>query len=98
MKLIKLQYNKIYSIILTNGIPNTNHLEEKMKRKRELPSIGTVLQKDYKGKLYKAKIVKDETSKSGRAIKFNGKIYKTMSASAKAITKSNVNGWLFWKF
>jgi len=71
---------------------------EKTKIKRELPLAGTVLKGKFKGKPYTAKIVKDKTSPNGRSIKYDGKLYKSMTAAAKVITKQSVNGWRFWKF
>ena len=53
------------------------------------------LRKTYKGKTYKATLLK-----SGK-IKYKGKIYKTPSGSAKEIVQkvaptTKVNGWTFW--
>ena len=72
--------------------------QKKAKIKRELPPTGTVLNGKFKGTPYKAKIVKDQSQKSGRAIKYDGKLYPSMTAAAKAITKQSVNGWRFWRF
>lgn len=68
------------------------------KMKRELPSIGTELKSTYKKTLYKARIVKDPSNAGGKAIKFRGNLYPSMTAAAKAITKNSINGWNFWKF
>jgi len=65
---------------------------------RELPPVGTALMAKFKGTAYKAKIVKDKNNASGRAIKYDGNIYQSMTAAAKAITKQSTNGWRFWKF
>ena len=76
-------------------------MTEKRKRtkiKRELPPVGTVLNGKFKGIPYKAKIVKDKSQTSHRAIKYDGKLYSSMTAAAKAITNQSVNGWRFWKF
>lgn len=75
----------------------------KKKRKRdkiirEIPPIGTDLKGRYKRTSYKAKIVKDSTQKSGKAIKYAGKLFPSMTAASKMITKQSTNGWLFWKF
>ena len=70
----------------------------KKKIKRELPAIGTELFHFYYGKIIQtAKIVKDGSSLSGKALDFNGKKYESLSAAAGAITGKSVNGWIFWK-
>ena len=71
---------------------------KRIKIKRELPPVGTPLNGKFKGTMYKAKIVKDKSQASGRAINYAGKLYPSMTAAAKAITKQSVNGWRFWKF
>lgn len=73
-------------------------MAEKRRIVRELPPVGTILQGKFKGKPYKAKIVKDKNSSSGKAIEYNKELYPSMTAAAKAITNQSVNGWRFWKF
>ena len=76
-------------------------MEKKRKRTkidRELPKIGTILNGKFLGIKYKARIVSDKKAASGRAIKYDDKLYPSMTAAAKAITKQSVNGWRFWKF
>lgn len=68
------------------------------KKVRELPPVGTILHGKFKGKPYQARIVKDENSRNGKSIKYNNKLYPSMSAAAKAITNQSVNGWRFWKY
>ena len=68
------------------------------KIKRELPAVGTVLKGKFKGKHYEARIVKDGSKESGKAIEYAGKLYPSMTAAATVITKQSVNGWRFWKF
>ena len=70
----------------------------KKKIKRELPEVGTKLSGKFKGEPYTAVVVKDKHSPEGKAIKFKGELYKSMTAAAKVITKQSVNGWRFWKF
>lgn len=65
---------------------------------RDLPSVGTRLLGKFFGKTYSAKVVSDKTTRSGKAIEYNGVKYKSMTASAKAITKQPTNGWKFWRF
>lgn len=75
-------------------------MEKKRKRTkivRILPSIGTSLIGKFKGTPYKAQIVKDEAKPNGKAIKFAGRLYPSMTAAAEAITKQPTNGWRFWK-
>ena len=76
-------------------------MTEKRKRrkiKRELPPVGTVLKGKFKGSSFKARIVKDKAQASGKAIKYDDKLYPSMTAAAIAITKQATNGWRFWKF
>lgn len=76
-------------------------MAEKRKRrkiKRELPPAGTILKGKFLKVEYKARIVKDKNSTAGRAVKYDDKLYPSMTAAAKAITKQSVNGWRFWKF
>jgi hypothetical protein len=70
----------------------------KKKIKRELPPVGTVLTGKFFSEPYEAKIIKDKTRPEGKAIKFHGKLYPSMTAAAKAITKQETNGWRFWRF
>ncbi len=65
---------------------------------RELPPVGTVLNGKFKGVAYKARIVSDKTNPAGRAVKYEDRVYPSMTAAAKAITKQPTNGWRFWKF
>jgi len=69
----------------------------KNKIKRELPPVGTVLQAKFKRIEYSAIIVEDKSYKSGKAIKYAGKKYPSMTAAANSITKISTNGWNFWK-
>jgi len=76
-------------------------MPQKRKREkitRELPPVGTNLKGKFKRQSYSAKIVKDVTSPNGRAIRYDGKRYRSMTAAAKVITQQSVNGWRFWKF
>ena len=70
----------------------------KRKFERELPKVGTTLIGKFKGKIYKAMIVKDDNLLSGRGIRFKNKTYKSMTATATSITNNSINGWLFWRF
>jgi hypothetical protein len=71
---------------------------KRMKIDRELPPIGTLLNGKFMGASYKARIVSDKTSPVGRAVKYEDRVYQSVTAAAKAITKQPTNGWRFWKF
>ena len=55
-----------------------------------LPRPGTVITRRYKGRTVRVHVV--ETG-----LAFNGKVYKSLSAVAKAITGSHCNGYLFFR-
>ena len=46
----------------------------------------------FKGKTYRASVLKDGS------IRYGGKIYKSPSLAAAAVTKRPMNGWTFWKY
>jgi len=59
-----------------------------------LPQPGSRFAKTYKGKTYTMEVVKE----AGRVqYKVGSKIYSSPSAAAKSITKTEVNGWVFWR-
>jgi hypothetical protein len=64
---------------------------------RELPSVGTKLERTFFGKKYSAKIVRDKNVSDGRIIELDGMKFTSMTAAAQAITKQPTNGWRFWK-
>jgi hypothetical protein len=64
---------------------------------REMPPIGSKLKGKFFGKQYEAKIVEDDTSPIGRSVNHKGKLFRSLTAAAKDITKQPVNGWRFWK-
>lgn len=75
--------------------------DEKKKKKNDkerIAAVGTVLKGNFKGSSFKAMIVKDKAQASGKAIKYDDKLYPSMTAAAVAITKQSTNGWRFWKF
>ena len=55
-----------------------------------LPPPGTILHRPYKGAVLQVKVLRD-------GFAFEGKLYKTLSAVAKAITGSHLNGFLFFR-
>jgi hypothetical protein len=59
-------------------------------RNHRLPPPGTVLCRPYKGEILQVRVLGDGFS-------FEGKVYKTLSAVAQAITGSHCNGYLFFR-
>jgi Restriction Enzyme Adenine Methylase Associated/Protein of unknown function (DUF2924) len=57
---------------------------------RLLP-VGARLQGTHKGKVYRARARRD-----GR-VRYNGRIYSSLSLAAKAAIKRRTNGWWFWQ-
>jgi len=64
---------------------------------RDLPPAGTRLSGRYRGQEFIAEVVTAEGGEGARALEFQGSQYASLSAAAKAITGSSVNGWRFWK-
>jgi hypothetical protein len=60
------------------------------KRDSRLPPPGTLLHRPYKGEMLQVKVLR-------RGLEFEGKIYPSLSAVAKAITGSHCNGFLFFR-
>ena len=55
-----------------------------------LPRPGTVITRRYKGQTLRVHVL-------DRGLAFNGKVYQSLSAVAKAITGSHCNGYLFFR-
>ena len=55
-----------------------------------LPPPGTILCRPYKGQVVHVKVLRD-------GFAFEGKLYQTLSAVAKAITGSHCSGYLFFR-
>ena len=55
-----------------------------------LPPPGTILYRTYKGEVLQVKVLRD-------GFAFEGKLYQTLSAVAKAITGSHCSGYLFFR-
>lgn len=64
---------------------------------KEMPDVGTQLTRTYKGKTYKAAIVKSSELPKGKGVLLNGVLYPSLTGSARSITHTSVNGWTFWK-
>ena len=57
---------------------------------RRLPPLGTILRRPYKGLLLQVQVRAD-------GFAFDGHVYPSLSAVAKAITGSHCNGFLFFR-
>ena len=55
-----------------------------------LPPAGTVITREYKGQSLQVKVLPKE-------FEFEGEVYKTISAVAKAITRQHCNGYHFFR-
>jgi hypothetical protein len=55
-----------------------------------LPPPGTVITRKYKGEVLQVKVRTD-------GFEYEGKVYASLSAVAKAITGSHCNGFLFFR-
>jgi hypothetical protein len=71
--------------------------KKKQRYDRHLPPIGTRLKGKFMGREYFAEVVGTPDLKEGRGISYQGKVFATMTAAAKEITKQSVNGWRFWR-
>ncbi|MFC1915238.1 DUF2924 domain-containing protein [Chloroflexota bacterium] len=63
------------------------------RKERKLPQSGSRFSKTFKGETYTMEVVKEAgvvRYKVGR------EVYASLSAAAKSITKTDVNGWVFW--
>ena len=57
---------------------------------RRVPSPGTFIERPYKGKTLRVKVIAD-------GFQFEGESYKSLSAVAKRITGQHMNGYLFFR-
>ncbi len=57
---------------------------------QRLPPPGTLLQREYKGRTLRVMVMP-------KGFEHEGTIYRTLSAAAKAITGSHVNGYCFFR-
>jgi len=63
------------------------------RKRRALPEVGATFERDYRGKQYRLRVV----DKSGETwFEVGGRTFRSPSAAAKSITRSEVNGWVFW--
>jgi hypothetical protein len=71
-------------------IPSRPTRKPAPKRDSRLPPPGTILHRSYKGEILQVKILR-------HGLEFEGKLYRSLSAVAKAITGSHCNGFLFFR-
>jgi len=64
-----------------NGRGSANH---------RLPPPGTILTRPYKGQILQVQVLE-------QGFAFNGRVYRSLSAVAKAITGAHYNGYLFFR-
>jgi hypothetical protein len=64
--------------------------ELRSKADKRLPPPGTVIARAYKGETLQVKVL-------AQGIEFEGQVYKSLSAVAKAITGQHCNGYLFFR-
>jgi hypothetical protein len=60
----------------------------------KIPAVGMEFTREYKGERYKMTVVKGGM---GAAFKVGTDIYRTPSQAARSVTKTEVNGWVFWR-
>jgi hypothetical protein len=71
-------------------LPSTRAAKPTAKHHPRLPPPGTILHRPYKGEILQVKVLR-------HGLEFEGKIYRSLSAVAKAITGSHCSGFLFFR-
>ncbi|MBL7196965.1 MAG: DUF2924 domain-containing protein [Candidatus Omnitrophica bacterium] len=79
------EFDPINNIALRPSIPK----ERVLLRDRRLPIPGTVITKEYKGNNFQVKVLE-------KGFEYNSKVYKSLTAVAKAVTGAHWNGYLFF--
>ena len=64
------------------------------RKERSNPKVGCEYVRKFKNKTYKLKVIK---TREGIAYDLNDTVFSSPSAAAKSITKTEMNGWKFWK-
>jgi len=72
-----------------NGDGTTTTVKTSLPAKAAIPMPGTVITRQYKGKLLHVAVLPN-------GFEFDGKVYKSLSAVAKHITGSHINGLRFF--
>ncbi|MDD3375791.1 MAG: DUF2924 domain-containing protein [Candidatus Omnitrophica bacterium] len=83
------KYDPINNKTLRPNTPEMNGPSRKHKRDKRLPILGTVITKEYKGKVLQVKILDS-------GYEYNNKKYKSLSSIAKEVTGAHWNGYLFF--
>ncbi|HQH73494.1 MAG TPA: hypothetical protein PK360_15580, partial [bacterium] len=67
--------------------PGCQIIPKHLRKPLEIPPAGTRLRTSYKGRWYEAVVVHDPANhrSDGRSVRFNGEVYKTLTAAAHAI-------------
>ena len=71
-------------------LPSTRPVKPTAKHDPRLPPPGTILHRPYKGEILQVKVLR-------QGLEFEGKLYRSLSAVAKAITGSHCSGFLFFR-
>jgi len=69
--------------------PSGNGAKPAKARKAKAPSLGTTLVRTWHGRQLQVRVLE-------RGYEYDGAVYKSLSAIAKAITGAHWNGRLFW--
>ena len=83
------KYDPINNKTLRPDAPAVNEPAKKLKRDKRLPIPGTIITKEYKGKVIEVKILES-------GYEYNNKKYKSLSSIAKEVTGAHWNGYLFF--
>jgi hypothetical protein len=69
---------------------DTRPVKLPLRPNHHLPPPGTILHRPYKGQIVQVKVLE-------RGFAFDGTVYHSLSAVAKAVTGSHCNGYLFFR-
>ena len=70
--------------------PQTDAVQVRADRNSRLPPPGSILTRRYKGQTLQVKVLP-------QGFEYEGRVHKSLSAVAKAITGSHCNGYLFFR-
>jgi hypothetical protein len=87
-ELIKV-YDPVNNKALRFGESSSSVSEMFPQRDKRVPIPGSIISKNYKGQLIQVKVLE-------KGFEYNGKIYRTLTAVAKAITNASWNGFAFF--
>ena len=83
------KYDPINNKALRQDAAEVNEPTKRLKRDKRLPIPGTIITKEYKGKVIQVKVLES-------GYEYNNKKYKKLSSIAKEITGAHWNGYLFF--